>query len=839
MNEFSKKWSDPAWVTGFIALGLQLVLFCLPMVITSRDISMLFMANMLIVFLYLVILMLTGRLKKGREGLHPMFLFLLIFLVSAYALNRAMNVFEDSVNWLCCLLVATGINYIGFYFFELLPAWVRYLQCFILGVAMLLFVYLALYLLPLYGVSIFAAVGLGISLHTFVPLLFVLYTLVLLKRIRRQHHSYLAAFGAGVGAALVVCIVFVSVWCVQLSGINEKFANRSIEGNSSLPSWVNIARDIPHNAITEKILKTGLVYRAAYFENFSLFEMPSRNFAEQVKHDPLVVLGIFFGGRVNVPEDDRIKILEAMYNARHQAQQQLWPGDHLVTEQVNTEIDLWPDLYMSYSEMSIVVANEGEAWRWNTNEEAIYTFQLPEGGVVTSLSLWINGKEEKGMLTTQAKADSAYKAIVGVQRRDPSVVHWQEGNTVTVRVFPVVAGERRKFKIGVTAPLSNKGKQLQYQSAFFKGPSYNGAREAIKVHFMGEEGHTRFPSGFTRADEHEYVRNGSFRPDWELMFDKLPLADKGFTFDRKNYHIHAWERETGEVFTSRVYLDVNAAWTREEFNKVFYAMKDRKLYVASETDEMQKVTADNKDALFVQLSQMRFSLFPFHKIKEPATALVVTKGTLASPGLHDIKGFAFINQLRQCFAGGQRIRVFSLNSSLSPYLRSLKEFRAFHYEQGDVNTLEQLVNSNRFAVNSENGQQVVIDNAGIAIEQADSATNRTAADAPDHLVRLFAYNHILQKAGTALLAGEPVPDEVIGEAAQAYIVSPASSLIVLERQKDYDDFDIKASKNSLQNAAMHSKGAVPEPHEWALIILVIIVLAGVKFRPQLALIRRK
>ena len=37
-------------------------------------------------------------------------------------------------------------------------------------------------------------------------------------------------------------------------------------------------------------------------------------------------------------------------------------------------------------------------------EEALYTFYMPEGAVVTSLSLWINGNEEKAILTTKEKA---------------------------------------------------------------------------------------------------------------------------------------------------------------------------------------------------------------------------------------------------------------------------------------------------------------------------------------------------------------------------------------------------------------------------------------------------
>ena len=93
-----------------------------------------------------------------------------------------------------------------------------------------------------------------------------------------------------------------------------------------------------------------------------------------------------------------------MYDMRHQAQERLWSGDHLHTSFVNTEIKLWPKCNMAYTEKTLTVSNDELSSGWNRQEEAIYTFYLPEGAVVTSLSLWVNGKEEKGILTTKANS---------------------------------------------------------------------------------------------------------------------------------------------------------------------------------------------------------------------------------------------------------------------------------------------------------------------------------------------------------------------------------------------------------------------------------------------------
>ena len=73
-------------------------------------------------------------------------------------------------------------------------------------------------------------------------------------------------------------------------------------------------------------------------------------------------------------------------------------------------------------------------------------------------------------------------------------------------------------------------------------------------------------------------------------------------------------------------------------------------------------------------------------------------------------------------------------------------------------------------------------------------------------------------------SGNFIEEQLIDIANEAYIVSPVSSLIVLESIKDYERFDINANENSLKNASTQNSGAVPEPHEWALIIILSLTL---------------
>ncbi|WP_420477398.1 hypothetical protein, partial [Noviherbaspirillum sp. ST9] len=87
----------------------------------------------------------------------------------------------------------------------------------------------------------------------------------------------------------------------------------------------------------------------------------------------------------------------------------------------------------------------------------------------------------------------------------------------------------------------------------------------------------------------------------------------------------------------------------------------------------------------------------------------------------------------------------------------------------------------------EDSATVVIDASGVSIRQS---RNEKAGKAPDHLLRLFAYNRIMKKVAERYFRDDFIQPEIIAEAEKANIVSPVSSLIVLETQKDYERFGI-------------------------------------------------
>jgi uncharacterized membrane protein len=98
---------------GLIMLTLSFVLYLLPGLLPSMeeaDGMGLFFIHYAILLIYFFAVLFSGRFKRDRGGLPLVIITLLLFLISAYALNRNMDVFHESAGWVQVLLILTSIN---------------------------------------------------------------------------------------------------------------------------------------------------------------------------------------------------------------------------------------------------------------------------------------------------------------------------------------------------------------------------------------------------------------------------------------------------------------------------------------------------------------------------------------------------------------------------------------------------------------------------------------------------------------------------------------------------------------------------------------------------------
>ncbi len=818
---------------GYILLTISFFLFALTEYFRQskmEDDITIFFIHYLIALVYVVILAVNSsygiRESWRRRTIDKTVILLNLFLVSAYALNRTLPVFAESVDWLCVYLITTSLVLLSYRYFSMLPTWINRFQLFALGSALVFYLYLSVYVAKIYLFGTVGVLLLGVGAHIFVPLTLFTVSIILASGYIRDNRHAWYWITAGTVATVFVILLFAVQWSNRIAKI-ERIGNQSvIQQDNGLPIWVNVAKNLDNDWISERILKSELVY-ATQNKQIPWNSFRMNTWEESDKHDPFVFISSIFK-KCNLSIDDRIKILQAVFSDRHNANERLWSGADLTTSYILSDVDIYPELRIAYIEKYLNVRNNAVPQQWERPQEAIYTFQLPEGAVATSLSLWINGKEEKGLLTSKQKATNAYRTIVGVESRDPSVIHWQEGNTVTVRVFPCTSSEERKFKIGFTYPLPERNGHLFFENITFKGPSANGSQETLRLRFLGSQPEINI-SGFESDGKGSLIAERSYDPDFQFSFKAPPIASNQFTFDGHTYSLKSYKPSFKELSFQNVYLDLNSSWTNAEIASVKDLLSTKNVFVVSE-EGFQSVTKDNFKVLTNSVHPQNFSVFPFHLIQNESQSIVITKGRKLSPHLSDFKESMFAKEIGQYFSTGNRVAVYNIDDQISTYIASLREFRAINFASGSLKQLKAWLAENKFPEDGETTSNIILHDAHVSIEKATRSGKESVVAAPDHLARLFAYNDIMRKVGPNYFDNNFITSDLIDQASKAYVVSPVSSLIVLETQADYERFGIEESVNSLLNAVRDSTGAVPEPHEWALIFLFALLLIFLKVR---------
>lgn len=82
----------------------------------------------------------------------------------------------------------------------------------------------------------------------------------------------------------------------------------------------------------------------------------------------------------------------------------------------------------------------------NMRLEGTYIFPLPEGAIVSDMSMWIDGNEMKGELLPRDKANQIYTDIVR-QMKDPAILEYMGERMFRMRIFPIEPRSEKRVKI--------------------------------------------------------------------------------------------------------------------------------------------------------------------------------------------------------------------------------------------------------------------------------------------------------------------------------------------------------------------------------------------------------
>lgn len=638
---------------------------------------------------------------------------------------------------------------------------------------------------------------------------------------RTYSFSRKGSFWSGFVAALICSGIYIGLYAYHSQQIIQAQEEMVLNEETELPEWVQYAQKCESSFWAKRIIGLGLLYEK-HSDDWWGFNFNRGSFSELREHDPLVACA---GLRVEGPElsnEETVKILSTSADTRHYAYEKLWSGLDLRINKMVTDMRIYPDFRIAYAEKTFWIENTSQFER--NKQEALLTFYLPEGAVASSLSLWIDGKEEKSRLSTRKKAAKAYREVVGVERRDPVVLHWQEGNRLTATIFPCTPAEARRVKIGLTMPLKISNQKLVVESTQIAGPDNHGADEIIHLKIEGKTIKARVPGGFEKKATNQYLYKGHQLNVWEAYLPVQPLSDKSFIFNEYNYKLKPLNTNT-YLNPSVIYLDVNKQWTQDEMENILLAAQERPVYVY--TQDFERIELSNIDSLYEQVASRAFSLFPVHKIKAIQSALLITKGQKNAPIPSELSPSPFFNGLKNSLNNYQTpMACLVLDGQKSDYIASLEQYKLLGCQLFNNELINQSDVTKWFRCFEVEEGAVLLPDSEMAIVRNTTADDRQLDEgAPTHLLRLYNYHAIIQQAGHQFLNEDAEVDETIYNLCdEAYVVSPVSSLIVLETIKDYERFGIDESTNSLKNASLKDSGAVPEPSEWALIAVVLAVI---------------
>ena len=747
--------------------------------------------------------------KEKYQHLIP-FLFLNWF-IGCFSTNIFINIFENLPIWVyvitflfCLSNFAVYNNFKDKYFTKILY--------FANGCSYLLILYYAIYLIPFAPISFVGILALGLGFYGLVPMIvLVSQTMILIQNFTENRKNGLA-FMTGI---LVICSGL-AIFTILLHFESQKISNNAITNsfdniNADLPNYITISQKLKPNSFNEILLKKDIVYIASddFFQIRSFDSFGNgKQYNERKTHNPIINLAYLFTSRLNLSADDRINILKSNFDKRLETEEQLWDGRDLFTKNIKEDVKIYANDRLAYTEITMDIACAEKSLG---DKEAIYSFQLPEGAVATSLSLWVNGIERKGVLTTKEKAKKAYNQIVGVESRDPSLMQWREGNKVVVRVFPIRYDLPRTLKCGFTTPLKVENNTMKYQSLDIKGPNINGAKTISRIQVAGIE---KFEASKNFELEKEFYISESIGLDaWEA---ELPMTNKvfstAFIWKNKAYKITEIQKLKTSFKPSEIILDLNNSWTKSEIKKIV-SHSDNNYFVWN-NNQKQSINSTNYETVFAQFETLIYSLCPLYNLKE--NSLVITKCGTISANFEELETSDYLKKLKER-TQEKNIKVINISENLNPFWQTVKEQKIVSYLKIDLNNCLKLIEENQFLEFKTLENTINVEPANIAIQETE-INSEIQNNGSNHIYRMYAFGKVLQEQ-VSVQKDSLKENHFVDLAKDANIVTPISSLIVLETDEDYMNNAIEKNVNTLGNASINNDGAVPEPHEWLLIII--------------------
>jgi hypothetical protein len=508
-------------------------------------------------------------------------------------------------------------------------------------------------------------------------------------------------------------------------------------------------------------------------------------------------------------------------------------GLSLGSSRIDTSIDA--NAVLAYTEWTVEFQNKAEI-----EQEARAQIDLPPNGIVSRLTLWINGEEREAAFAGRGKVRDAYQKVVE-RRRDPVLVTTSGTNRILMQCFPVPPrGGTMKVRIGISSPLilrdTTKG---YYQLPHIIERNFKIASDL--THSVWVEAKNPIQS-----DNKCFV---SEQPKKEFFALRGALKDADMT--------------KSETIISAARAPENLrAWTPDPLSHGAQVIKQEIIEKETDTPGHVVIVIDGSNSLKDFSSSIIHAIQSIPKQITPLLIIASDEATddqspvrsidlAGSPNLDDVLD-------KSKFVGGQDnvpalLKAWEEASSREhgvilwvhgpqPILmKSVEELRQ-RWERrtggpkivelpvvyGPNRILEQLdgvpyVESMPRLADVKSDLAFLFSNYSSAHRNLDFKREKVgskifsasaAKETSSHLARLWAYDEVMRLVS---LKGKMPPNGAILVAANYHIVTPVSGAVVLENRQQY-------AAAGLDPANPSTVPTIPEPRVWLLVAAVAALL---------------
>ena len=188
----------------------------------------------------------------------------------------------------------------------------------------------------------------------------------------------------------------------------------------------------------------------------------------------------------------------------------------------------------------------------------------------------------------------------------------------------------------------------------------------------------------------------------------------------------------------------------------------------------------------------RANHFPLYQLPPTGKVLLVTAGEDIAMPLSRTKGGLFYKKTRNYLADRREpLLLASVNGRISRYFYSLEETESVKAVAHSRRELFALLKKAEVSLPLNDDTHYSLPRAGLTLKLESRKHPLVKSESNDALARMVFYRRIMRKLGRRYFQKDSDNKDLFKLAETAMIVTPVTSLVVLESEADYKRFGIK------------------------------------------------